>query len=973
MRKGIKIAISVYTVLALVTACTPNVPNNANLKPNSLNTSNSISNKYSVRGKALFPTPSLGLTPKGRGTNDSPFEGGKGVLQVLQSNSKSWKSFNPENTPRVLPSGRPVSEGEGYNTKATLTDIGKKAIVSLIYPPEHANANKTIATGLTNDSGNFEINPTVTFNPTNDDIFVLEAQKRFGAAGDAVITIRTYIQWDSAASNWDSMTYSLNTGEEHIILINTKTTALAIIDSYQNDPDNISAAQCIHSINVTTGTSVPDNPIGSTNGGTPSSIPDTTVISVANLVNTLLNENVDAVRNISFQGNKYYVNHEPNHAIAALNDPNNNHNCPYCELKYESLTNKDFSNGDFSYANLYGADLTDTIFTGATLTGANLTNANFSNVDFSNRDFTNYDFTNANLSNVNFTDTILTGTNFTGSTLTSTNFTNVDFNNRNFTGYNFTSANFTSANLSNSTLNSVNFTTANLNNANLSDVTLSGATLAGATLTGTNFTNVNLSSSNFNGYNFTDAIFTGGNLSNANLTSVNFTNANLSNANLTNATITGVTLTGANLSDTHYADYSYCDTGSTGTCNDMHINTYTTNEQRKPAVAMNSNGQFIVAWFAVGTEDSAGVFAQRYNSDGTPNGSNFLVNTFLTSSQKEPSVAMDNNGNFVISWESKTQEGEANYYGVFAQRYNSSGAPQIPTGCGDTIPVCDTNTGEFLVNTSTTGNQKNSAVGMDSTGNFVITWEGVATGDTSGGIFAQKYYSDGSPNGSNFLVNTYTGSTQTSPSVSMNSSGVFVIAWAGPGNGDSSSLGGVFAQKYSSDGSTNGTNFKVNSYTTGTQANVSVSIDGGGNFVVAWSGPGVGDGDVIVTPATVGGIFAQRFLNSGTENGSNFKVNTYITSTQALPSVAMDSSGNFVISWSGPGSGDSYGIFTQRYNSSGSSVGSNVKVNNYTANNQKNVSIAMDSSSDVIISWHSKVQEGEANYYGIYSRRYKFN
>ena len=48
--------------------------------------------------------------------------------------------------------------------------------------------------------------------------------------------------------------------------------------------------------------------------------------------------------------------------------------------------------------------------------------------------------------------------------------------------------------------------------------------------------------------------------------------------------------------------------------------------------------------------------------------------------------------------------------------------------------------------------------------------------------------------------------------------------------------------------------------------------------------------------------------------GSEFRVNTYTTNDQRIPSVAADSSGNFVVVWrSDTQDGDGFGVFGQRY------------------------------------------------------------
>ena len=152
----------------------------------------------------------------------------------------------------------------------------------------------------------------------------------------------------------------------------------------------------------------------------------------------------------------------------------------------------------------------------------------------------------------------------------------------------------------------------------------------------------------------------------------------------------------------------------------FRVNTYVTGSQYRPAVASDSTGNFVVAWES-GHEGGA-IFAQRYASSGMPLGGEFRVNTFTVNFQGFSSLAADSAGNFVVAWHSVLQDGSS--FGVFAQRYASSGAPLG---------------GEFRVNTYTTSGQLAPSVASDPGGNFVIAW-GSGTQDSSGyGVFAQRY------------------------------------------------------------------------------------------------------------------------------------------------------------------------------------------------------------------------------------------
>ena len=137
-------------------------------------------------------------------------------------------------------------------------------------------------------------------------------------------------------------------------------------------------------------------------------------------------------------------------------------------------------------------------------------------------------------------------------------------------------------------------------------------------------------------------------------------------------------------------------------------------------------------------------------------------------------------------------------------------------------------------------------------------------------------------------------------------------------------------------------------------------MDADGNFVVAWESHAQ-DGSGY-------GIYAQRFDASGTPIGSEFRVNTWTFADQFLPAVAMDHWGNFVVTWQSPNQDSSDdGIFAQRFDSTGMPMGSEFRVNAHTADNQRNPAVAGDGWGNYVFAWESDLQDGSG--YGIYARR----
>ena len=206
------------------------------------------------------------------------------------------------------------------------------------------------------------------------------------------------------------------------------------------------------------------------------------------------------------------------------------------------------------------------------------------------------------------------------------------------------------------------------------------------------------------------------------------------------------------------------------------VNTYTSNYQTSPSVAVDADGDFVVAWQSNAQDgDGYGIYAQLYNELGVAVGSEFRVNTTTASNQSAPSVAVDADGDFVVAWQSYGQDGDGYGYGIYAQLYNELG---VAVGS------------EFRVNTTTASNQSAPSVAVDADGDFVVAWQSYGQdGDGYGyGIYAQLYNELGVAVGSEFRVNTTTASNQSAPSVAVDADGDFVVAWQSSGQ-DGSSFG----------------------------------------------------------------------------------------------------------------------------------------------------------------------------------------
>ncbi|MBK6912341.1 MAG: hypothetical protein IPH11_01145 [Ignavibacteriales bacterium] len=364
-------------------------------------------------------------------------------------------------------------------------------------------------------------------------------------------------------------------------------------------------------------------------------------------------------------------------------------------------------------------------------------------------------------------------------------------------------------------------------------------------------------------------------------------------------------------------------------------------DQYSPSISMDGSGNFVIVWedYRNGNFD---IYFQRYNSSGTEQGVNRKANDDDgTAGQDSPSISMDGSGNFVIVWIDFR-----NYYDYdsdfYYQRYNSNGEAQ------------GINT-KAIIDDAGSARQYDPTIAMEGSGNFVIAWQDYRNGNSD--IYYQRYNSSGTAQGVNTKANDDVVSAyQFSPSISMDGSDNFVIAWQDYRNGNSD----IYYQRYNSSGTAQGVNTKANDdVVSAYQWSPSISMDSSGNFVIVWEDYRNGDYD--------SDIYYQRYNSSGTAQGVNTKANDDAGSAyQYSPSISMDGSGNFVIVWIDDRNVNS-DIYYQRYNSSGTAQGVNTKANDDDGSaDQLYPSISMDGSGNFVIVWTDE-RDGISD---IYFQRY---
>lgn len=317
-----------------------------------------------------------------------------------------------------------------------------------------------------------------------------------------------------------------------------------------------------------------------------------------------------------------------------------------------------------------------------------------------------------------------------------------------------------------------------------------------------------------------------------------------------------------------------------------------------PSIGMDDSGKFVVAWVVnSGSNKQANdVYARRYNADGTPAEARRMVNSYTSSGQFWPTVAVAGTGGYVIAWTSDGQDGSG--HGVYAKRFSAGGTEQAPpTG----VPRGTGN--EYRVNTYTSGNQNTPSAAIDDAGNFAVAWTSGPAGrslpgrDGDGnGVFAQRFTAAGQLQGREFQVNQTTKNAQAWPQTGMSGGGNLLVAW----ECRTDTSNDVYARRYTSAGTAVSGEFLVDSGPIlsgqGGANTGGVAFAPSGSALVTWTKfpPGNG-GD--------GEIYGQSYDASGAPNGDHFMVNQTTQGDQSGSAAAFLSDSQFVVAWN---SGDFY-------------------------------------------------------------------
>ena len=367
---------------------------------------------------------------------------------------------------------------------------------------------------------------------------------------------------------------------------------------------------------------------------------------------------------------------------------------------------------------------------------------------------------------------------------------------------------------------------------------------------------------------------------------------------------------------------------------EFRVNQRTSGFQWGGIVTVTDDGSFTVFWSVQEEQLPLGtpthpphLLGQRFGPSGNRIGNEFTLREWGGAGT---SVAMDAAGDFVVVW--------GGFYSLWAQRFGPDGSALTSE-----IGVAFSYDRFFLNDVATAP-----------TGEFVIVWLDYGTR-----LYASRFDEDANWLGDTPLIRDLPRYAETSPAVAMDADLDFVVVWAdGPWN---SSPNVVLGRRFTGTGDLVGPEIRVSTDGAAPKADVDIASARNGSFVVVWSSDGQ-DGDG-------GGIFGQRFNSDGRRLGPEFQVNTEEAGEQVDPSVSVNARGDFAVVWTSHGQdGSDDGVFLQLFGAAGRRVGGETQVNVESRGRQSRPAVAVARDGGVVAVWEGPPGAGDP--YGIFARRF---
>jgi uncharacterized protein YxeA len=356
---------------------------------------------------------------------------------------------------------------------------------------------------------------------------------------------------------------------------------------------------------------------------------------------------------------------------------------------------------------------------------------------------------------------------------------------------------------------------------------------------------------------------------------------------------------------------------------------------------MDQNGNFVVTWEDDKNENGVfQIYARGFNTNGSQKFGDITVNSVAQGQQYKPDIAMAPNGDFVVVWQDdKDKNG---FYQILARGFNANGSQKFV---------------DITINSIAQGQQLKPRIAMDQNGNFVVVWEDDKDKNGFYQILARGFNANGTQKFAQFTVNSVSRGQQFKPAIGMAPNGDFVVAWEDDKN--ENGFYQILARGFNANGSQKFADITVNSNFRGQQYKPAIAMASDGDFVVVWQDDNNENG--------IFQILGRGFKANGTQKFADITINSNWRGQQLRPDIAMMPNGDFVVVWQDDNNENGYyQILARGFNSNGVQKFGDITINSNSRGQQLKPTIAVDNIGNFVVTWED--DNNENGYYQILAR-----
>ena len=342
-----------------------------------------------------------------------------------------------------------------------------------------------------------------------------------------------------------------------------------------------------------------------------------------------------------------------------------------------------------------------------------------------------------------------------------------------------------------------------------------------------------------------------------------------------------------------------------------------------PSITPLSQGRFIIAWHDGGPTSGWG---RVYLSGGVPAGAQFALDPHASSGWKYGHVvaALPNDG-IVSFWgyASGSVQGQQ-----FDSQFMPVGGDFFNFGANDWPAVASSNGNPVLnIDYPNSGGSSVLIVPFDSSLNQYPT----------------------------ITANQFPPGVGLSPAVAAAPNGNFTVVWW-------NAAGNIILRTFDANRNPLTDEVVVNSSSGGSRNNPALAYSGNNELWIAWAGNQSSDYD----------IYLRHFAADGTPKGGEFKVNQNTSGDQTVPQLAVASTGEVAVSWTGSDT-SGLGVFGRIFGPSGKPFTDEFQINQYTSGDQytgwfggRRGNFISEESNYLVFTWRGTGAQGGGVYMTIF-------